>query len=226
MRNSQHRSYRNDSSRIYQKNLKHPTKQINLIATICLDWDDPVPYWELNEEYTDGSIYVHFVSDRTLSRHIKWDIQDRHKSHQATNANIERGDPTVAETYEEIGIVQDFTPAGNPQFDPIESLFSKIDKDLSNAAPEFNKGHGWDMNDMENIIQKSLESATFKNVQAWYRRTWTELYNGRSLPVYLCEDITKENFVREIVRLKGLAEGKEETDYITRSGRVSRQQNK
>ena len=68
---------------------------MHLIATIFLDPTNPVPGWHISKDYTDGSKFAKFVMDRELPNHIKFDIIDRHGSHKAGKANIDRGDPTV-----------------------------------------------------------------------------------------------------------------------------------
>jgi len=85
------RSYRDNSSRIYKTNLKHSKFKLNVIATICLDFETPVPYFEINEVNTTGSIYANYISNRTLPDHVKYDIIDRHSAHRSTDSNIKRG---------------------------------------------------------------------------------------------------------------------------------------
>jgi hypothetical protein len=56
--------------------------------------------------------------DRELPDHIKFDIIDRHGSHKAEKANIDRGDPTVKEAYKNVDVYPDTIPAGMPSLIP------------------------------------------------------------------------------------------------------------
>jgi len=68
------RSYRDNDTRIHKKAIKHSKYRLNIIATVYLDYQNPIPYFEINEETTTGSIYAKYVSDRVLPEHIKFDI--------------------------------------------------------------------------------------------------------------------------------------------------------
>ena len=219
------RSYRDNSSRIYKTNLKHSKFKLNVIATICLDYKKPVPYFEINEENTNGSIYADYISNRTLPSHIKYDIIDRHSVHRSTKSNILRGDRPVKEIYMGEGVKEDFTPAGMPQFCPIESLFSYIDNYLENKSSEYNDGSGWKKNDMIKIITESISKVTFKMVQGWYTRTFRELYHDRELPVFLRSDASERKIQNEILRMVKNHNKNENTGITTRSGIIVKQKN-
>lgn len=108
--------------------------------------------------------------NRTLPDHILYDIQDRHSSHFAIQANYSRGDPSVSEIYEEVELVQDFIPAAMPILDPIELLFSRIDKDLRDSSSKCNpNGAGWGLEDMAHVMRTTIEEVAFNDVQGWYR---------------------------------------------------------
>ena len=221
------RSYRSNASRIYQDTQKHPAAQVNLIATICLDWNTPVSHFEISERYTDGSIFAKFVSNRPLPDHVLFDILDRHGSHLSVKANEKRGDPSVFEVYEQKGVKPDFTPAGQPQFCPVEQLFGLVDKHLEDHASQFNpKGEGWDLDEMADCIRDRLESVTFKEVQSMYIRTWNTLYQGKRLPIYLRDDITEKEFYDEVSRARALYESKHESNATLRPGRISKSSKK
>jgi hypothetical protein len=55
-------------------------------------------------------VFEKFVSTRNLENHIEYDIIDRHGSHKAVQANLNRGTIPVSEAYEESNIQEDFTP--------------------------------------------------------------------------------------------------------------------
>jgi len=194
------RSYRNNETRIYKTKLKHPKFKLNVIASICLDLKKPVPYYQINDEYTNGSVFGDFVENRNLPDHIKYDIIDRHSSHKSINANIERGDIPVKENYLSKNIIEDFTPAGKPQFNPCECLFSYIDKYLENESEKYNKGQGWKKDEMKKVIGEAITKVSFKHVQGWYKRTWIELYKNRKYPIYLRSNVSKSKFQNEIKR--------------------------
>ena len=219
------RSYRDNSSRLYKINLKHSKFKLNLIATICLDFENPVPYFEINEENTTGSIYANYISHRTLPSHVKYDIIDRHSTHRSTKSNIIRGDRPVKEIYFEQSIKEDFTPAGMPQFCPVESLFSYINNYMENKSIGYNDGSGWEKSDMIKIITESISKVTFKMVQGWYIRTFRELYQDRELPVFLRSDVSKNKIQNEILRMVKNYNKKENIKTTTRSGRVVKPKN-
>jgi hypothetical protein len=50
-----------------------------------------VPSFTVSENYTNGSVFEEFISNRNLGNHVKYDIIDRHGSHKAVQANINRG---------------------------------------------------------------------------------------------------------------------------------------
>jgi hypothetical protein len=227
MRKDSGRSYRNNRTRISHNILKHANGQLNVIATCCLDFDNPIPYFEISEKYTNGSIFAKYVQNRNVPNHIRYDIQDRHSSHFATKANYSRGDPSVSEIYQEVGLVQDFVPAGMPILDPIELLFSRIDKDLRDSSSKYNQnGAGWKLEDMATVMRETMEKITFKDVQGWYRRSYVHLYGGMTIPLYLREDISRSKFEREIARVLELIRSREDVGTYTRSGRLSVQTNK
>jgi hypothetical protein len=154
---------------------------LNIIAS-CLDFDNPIPFFEISEKYTNGSIFAMYVRNRTLPDHILYDIQDRHSSHFATQANYSRGDPSVSEIYEEVELIQDFVPAAMPILDPIELLFSRIDKDLRDSSSKYNpNGAGWELEDMAHVMRTTIEQVTFNDVQGLFRRSYVYLLGDKPI---------------------------------------------
>lgn len=221
-RQVQGRSYNNDGSRIYIVNLKHPSVTLNMIATIQLSHTDPIAYYEISTNYTNGAIFSEYVRERDMEPYVKWDIMDRHSSHKAVAANEKVGEIPVPESFAMKNIEPDFTPAGMSQMDPIESLFSFVDRHVENESGKYNKGDGWDADDLCKVLEEALHSVTFENVRSWYCRTWGVLYPQRPLPVYLRPDTSHVQFEREVKRIREEMGSEEEPVVTTRSGRVSR----
>lgn len=94
----------------------------------------------MSTEYTNGSVYSNFKSNRELPKAIKFDIVDRYGAHKATAANESRGAMSVEETYQSVGILSSFIPAGMPQLNSVELLFAFFTKELENEAPKYNRG--------------------------------------------------------------------------------------
>jgi hypothetical protein len=76
---------------------KHSEFTLHVIETIALDKKHPVQAFSISEDYTNGSVFEQFVTIRNLANHIDYDIIDRHGSHKAVQANINRG--TIPTTY-------------------------------------------------------------------------------------------------------------------------------
>jgi hypothetical protein len=219
------RSYKNNNSRIKQITPKHSSFKLNLIATIALDIQNPVPYFEINEESTNGSIFANYIGKRTLPDHIRYDIIDRHSTHKSNKANIERGDPSVIDVYVEESIKPDFCPAAMPQYNPVECLFSFINKELEDISINNKIRNGWKIDEMKESINDAIGKVTFKMVQGWYERTYKELYPNRKIPVFLRSDISKKKFQSEVDRAKKKFNSRKITETKTRSGRTIKKTN-
>jgi len=209
-----------NDTRIHKKAIKHSKYRLNIIATVYLDYQNPIPYFEINEETTTGSIYAKYISDRVLPEHINFDIIDRHSTHRAYKSNIKRGDAPVKEIYLQEKIKEDFTPAGTPQYCPTECLFSYISKYLEDESPKYNAGLGWIKDDMLKVIKEAISKVTFKMVQGWYERTYKELFPRRKIPKYLRSDIDKSTFENEIQRTLKFYNLQQNTKNVSSYGRI------
>jgi transposase len=191
------KSYRNNRSRVYGKTKKHSEFTLHVIATIALDKKHPVQAFSISEDYTNGSVFEQFVSTRNLANHIEYDIIDRHGSHKAVQANINRGTIPVSEAYKECNIQEDFTPAGKPTFNPVELLFGYLGKYVADKAPKYNNGSGWTKENLKKILIEGKDSVTFDMVQSWYCRTFTEMFPDCEYPVYLRSNTSDSKFILE-----------------------------
>lgn len=174
----------------------------------------------MSSEYTNGSVYSNFVLNRKLPQRIKFDIIDRHGAHKSTTANERRGDMSVKETYQSVGILPSFILAGMPQLNPVELLFAFLTKELENEAPKYNRGGGWSEEDMVKVLNQANEKVIFKMVQIWYSRTYTEMYPYKEPSVYLRENTEHRIVQREMERQRKRFENKKSTSIRTQKGRI------
>ena len=217
------KSYRNNKSRCNGTVKKHANFRLHVIATICLDPFNPVPAFQVSTEYTNGSVYSNFILNRELPQTIKFDIIDRHGAHKSTTANERRGDMSVVETYQNVGILPSFIPAGMPQLNPIEILFAFLTKELESEAPKYNRGGGWSKEDIVKVLNEAREKVTFEMVQSWYSRTYTEMYPYKRPPIYLRQDIEHSIVQKEMERQRKQFESRNHFSKRTRKGRIIKQ---
>jgi transposase len=190
------------------------------IFTIQHNLKNPVPAFTVSENYTNGSVFEEFISNRNLGDHVKYYIIDRHGSHKAVQININRGTILVWEAYQECDIEEDFTSAGMSTFNPIELLFAYLGAYIANEAPEYNKDSGWTKENLKKILIEGKDSVTFDMVKGWYRRTFTEMFSDREYPVYLRSDISESKFQSEVARLSKIKKPQEAPQIKTLSGRI------
>lgn len=134
-------------------------------------------------------MYSNFILNKELPQTIKFDIINRHGAHRSTAANERRGDKSVVETYQNVGILPSFIRADMPQLNPVEPLFAFLTKELGSEAPKYNRGGGWSKEDMVKVLNEAREKVTFEMIQSCYSRTYTEIYPYKRPPIYLRQDI-------------------------------------
>jgi hypothetical protein len=156
--------YRKNKSRCYDTVKKHANFRLHVIATIFLDPFNPVPAFQVSNEYTNGSVYSNFILNRKLPQTIKFDIIDRNGAHKSTAANERRGDMSVVETYQNVGILPSFILAGMPQLNPIELLFTFLTNELESEAPKYNRGGGCSKEDIVKVLNEAREKVSFEMI--------------------------------------------------------------
>jgi hypothetical protein len=101
---------------------------------------------------------------------------------------------SVHDVYENISLYKDFTLAGQPQFNPVESAFRYIKSVVKNDSKDYDLTHGWKKEDLEKVLIKAINSITFNMVQRYYIRTYKLLYPLMKIPTFLHSDLLKTIF--------------------------------
>lgn len=182
-------SYTDRSSVIHLVKVKNPSKKLNLIATICLDPDNPVPGFYFSEAYVDGVIFSHYIDKLRFPRLVKYDMIDGASYHKAKDSNIRRKKVPVEECYENKEIIPDFVPHGYPEFNPIEQLFGWLKQYLRNQSIHYVRDGKWDYEDMKKVLLEAKAKVTHGMVKAWYRNSFRYVHPGALLPKYLPADM-------------------------------------
>jgi len=190
-----------NNTRIHKIMPKHHQFKLNLILTIALDFHKPIQYFEIHDESSTGKVYLEYIENRELLDKIKFDIIDRHTIHRADKSNIKLGLIPVHDVYEIKSLQEDFTPAGEPQFNPVESAFNYIKSEIKKQSINYDLTKGWKKDEFVKIITTAVNSITFKLVQSFYRRTYKILYPGRKPPIYLDPNIDETKFDNECERI-------------------------
>ena len=138
----------------------------------------------------------------------------------AKRANVKRGDIPVLEIYKLKNVKIDFIPAGNPQLNPVELLFSYLKGYIADKSLLYNKGGGWTREDLLKVMNEAKGSITYDMVKGWYKRTFTELYPNRKIPIYLRSDISKKKIKMEIIRQVDVYNRFHKSKNISSRGRI------
>lgn len=185
IRKSSGGSYYKSESKVYGVAQKHAAWKINLIATICLDPDNPVPGFEFSDEYVNGVIFSHYVDGLDWSSIVTHDLMDKASFHVSRKGNEKKGKIAVPDIYENKDIEMDFVPRGYPEFNPIEQLFGWLKQYLKKQAISYHSGEGWTKEVMKQVLCEAKDLVTHELVKSWYRNSFQHMHPGQLIPNYL-----------------------------------------
>ena len=151
-----------------------------------MDPSNPVPGFEVHDENINGARFSEYITDRELPDLVTHDLIDRASIHNARYSCLSTGKMTVEEAYEHCGIIPDKIPTATPQFNPVEQLFSYLQKYVERRAIDLNKnGAGWSKDDLVDILYEARETVIDELVKSWYRNSYGLMFPEKAIPKFL-----------------------------------------
>ncbi len=82
-------------------------------------------------------------------------------------------------------MIPDYVPRGYPEYNPVEQLFGWLKGYLKKKCLKYNKGSGWEIEDMKRVLLRGRDKVTHEMVKGWYRNSFEHMHPGQLIPRYL-----------------------------------------